>query len=185
MVGAICANDRRRGVWKAPANLPLSAVMRPVVDIGNADQDFLNVDPASGKSVNAIREFAGRGTLIWGARTLAGNDNEFRYVPVRRLLGMIETSLRNGLSGVEFEPNDARTWRRVETSAGNFLTGLWRNGALAGEKSEHAFYVSVGLGRTMTAQDVLEGRLLVEIGVAAVRPAEFVILRLEFRLQAA
>ena len=182
MIGAICANDRRRGVWKAPANLPLAAIVRPVVDIGNAEQDSLNVDPATGKSINAVREFAGKGTLIWGARTLAGNDNEFRYVPVRRLLGMIETSLRDGLSGVVFEPNDDRTWRRAQSSAENFLTGLWRDGALAGEKSEHAFYVSVGLGRTMTAQDILEGRLIVEIGVAPVRPAEFIVLRLEFPL---
>ena len=182
VVGAICANDRRRGVWKAPANLPLASTVRPVVDIGNAEQESLNVDPVTGKSVNAVREFTGKGTLIWGARTLAGNDNEFRYVPVRRLLGMIETSLRDGLSGIVFEPNDDRTWRRVQASAEVFLTGLWREGALAGAKSEHAFYVSVGLGRTMTAQDILEGRLIVEIGVAPVRPAEFIVLRLEFRL---
>ena len=182
VVGAICANDRARGVWKAPANLPLAAVTRPVVDIGNAEQDSLNVDPATGKSINAIRKFAGKGTLIWGARTLAGNDNEFRYVSVRRLLGMMEKSLRDGLAGVVFEPNDDRTWRRAEAATENFLTGLWRAGALAGAKPEHAFYVSVGLGCTMTAQDILEGRLIMEIGVAPVRPAEFVILRLEFRL---
>ncbi len=182
VIGAIRANDRRRGVWKAPANLPIAATVRPVVDIGNAEQESLNVDPMTGKSINAIREFAGKGTLIWGARTLAGNDNEFRYVSVRRLLGMIEKSLRDGLAGVVFEPNDERTWRRAQASAENFLTGLWREGALAGAKPEHAFYVSVGLGRTMTAQDNLEGRLIMEIGLAAVRPAEFIVLRLEFRL---
>jgi hypothetical protein len=185
VVGAICTNDRRRGVWKAPANLPLAATARPVVDIGNAEQDSLNVDPASGKSINAIRSFSGKGTMIWGARTLAGNDNEVRYVPVRRLLGTIETSLREGLAGVVFEPNEERTWRRVGASVETFLTGLWRAGALSGGKPEHAFYIAVGLGRSMTAQDILEGRLVLEIGVAATRPAEFIVLRIVFRLPAA
>lgn len=185
MVGVFAAVDRDRGVWKAPANVSVSGVIGPVTRMTDDDQDGLNVDPTAGKSINAIREFTGRGTMVWGARTLAGNDNEWRYVPVRRLFITIEESTKKASAFAVFEPNDATTWLKVKGMIESYLYSLWERGALAGSKPDNAYYVNVGLGRTMTAQDVLEGRLIVEIGIAAVRPAEFVVLRFMHRLQQA
>jgi phage tail sheath protein FI len=147
------------------------------------DQEDLNVDPGSGKSINAIRSFTGKGTLVWGARTLAGNDNEWRYVSVRRFFNMVEESSKKATAQFVFEPNDANTWVKVRAMIENYLTILWRQGALAGAKPEQAFFVKVGIGQTMTAQDILEGRMIVEIGMAAVRPAEFIILRFMHKMQ--
>jgi hypothetical protein len=151
--------------------------------VTSAQQENLNVDATSGKSINVIRKFAGKGIIVWGARTLAGNDNEWRYVPVRRLFIFVEESVKKATEFVVFEPNDANTWLRTKTMIENFLTGLWRDGALAGAKPEQAFYVKVGLGETMTALDILEGRMNIEIGMAAVRPAEFIILKFSHKLQ--
>jgi phage tail sheath protein FI len=183
IAGIYARVDRERGVWKAPANVGVRSVIGPVIKITHEDQELLNVDASTGKSINAIRVFAGKGTLVWGARTLAGNDNEWRYVPVRRLYIYIEESVKKATEFVVFEPNDANTWLRVKTMIENFLTTLWRDGALAGAKTEDAFFVKVGLGVTMTALDILEGRLNVEIGLAAVRPAEFIILKFSHKLQ--
>lgn len=183
VAGAYVATDANRGVWKAPANVSLNNVVRPTIKVDNATQEGLNVDATSGKSINVIRSFTGKGILIWGARTLAGNDNEWRYVPVRRLFITVEESVKKATEFVVFEPNDGNTWLRTKTMIQNYLTGLWRQGALAGAKPEDAFFVNVGLGTTMTAQDILEGKLIVEIGLAAVRPAEFIILRFSHKLQ--
>lgn len=182
IAGVYARVDRERGVWKAPANVSLSSVIGPTVQITSDEQDKLNVDPTSGKSINAIRAFPGKGTLVWGARTLAGNDNEWRYVPVRRLFIMIEESARKATSFAVFEPNDAGTWLKVKGMLESYLYGLWEQGALQGSTPEAAYYVNVGLGRTMSAQDVLEGKMIVEIGVAAVRPAEFIVLRFSHKL---
>lgn len=169
--------DRTRGVWKAPANVSLNGVIGPTTAFSSSELDALNIDVNAGKSINAIRTFTGKGTLVWGARTLAGNDNEWRYVPVRRFYNMVEESIKKACEQFVFEPNDANTWVRVQAMIENFLLLQWRDGALQGAKPEHAFFVSVGLGKTMTAQDILEGRMIVEIGMAPVRPAEFIILR--------
>jgi len=177
IAGIMARVDEERGVWKAPANVSIRTVDKPLINISDEEQDYLNVDATSGKSINAIRKFAGKGTLVWGARTLAGNDNEWRYVPVRRLFIMVEESVKKATEFVVFEPNDAKTWLRVKTMCENFLTTLWRDGALPGAKPADAFFVNVGLGVTMTSLDILEGRLIVEIGMAAVRPAEFIILK--------
>ncbi len=174
--------DRTRGVWKAPANVSISGIIGPGFTFKATELDALNVDPASGKSINAIRNFTGKGTLIFGARTLAGNDNEWRYVNVRRFFNFVEESCKKATEQFVFEPNDANTWVRVQAMIENFLTTLWRQGALQGIKPEHAFYVAVGLGRTMTALDILEGRMIIEIGMAAVRPAEFIILRFSHKM---
>ncbi len=183
MAGIYAKVDSDRGVWKAPANTSVKAVSGLSSKVTNEDQEGLNIDATSGKSINAIRSFTGKGILVWGARTLAGNDNEWRYVPVRRLFIFIEESVKKATEFVVFEPNDANTWLRVKTMIENFLSGLWREGALAGAKPEDAFFVNVGLGVTMTAQDILEGRMNVEIGLAAVRPAEFIILKFSHKLQ--
>ncbi|WP_425636477.1 phage tail sheath C-terminal domain-containing protein [Algoriphagus yeomjeoni] len=183
-MAGICARvDRQRGVWKAPANVDVRGVIKPVISVSAEDQGLLNVDPTSGKSINAIRFFQGKGNLVWGARTLSGNDNEWRYIPVRRLYIFVEESVKKATEFVVFEPNDANTWLRVKTMIENFLSNLWRDGALAGAKAEEAFFVRIGLGKTMTPLDILEGRLIVEIGIAAVRPAEFIILKFSHKLQ--
>lgn len=185
MAGIYARVDRSRGVWKAPANESVSSVIGPVLKITHDDQEGLNVDPTAGKSINAIRAFTGKGSLVWGARTLAGNDNEWRYVSVRRLFNMIEESTQKATAFAVFEPNDATTWLKVRAMIESYLFGLWERGALAGPTAASAYFVNVGLGKTMTTQDVLEGRMIVEIGIAAVRPAEFIILRFTHQLQQA
>ena len=185
MAGIYAAVDNDRGVWKAPANVGVANIIGPSFMITEAQQGDLNVDATSGKSINAIRSFTGRGTLVWGARTLDGNSNEWRYVPVRRLFIMVEESTKKASEFVVFEPNDKNTWLRVKGMITNFLTDLWKQGALAGDKPDQAFFVRVGLGETMTAQDILEGKMIVTIGMAAVRPAEFIILQFEHKLQEA
>lgn len=185
IAGVYASVDRDRGVWKAPANVSLNSVIGPVSKISDIEQDSLNIDPTAGKSINAIRTFTGKGTLVWGGRTLAGNDNEWRYISVRRLFITIEESTRKASAFAVFEPNDATTWLKVKAMIESYLYGLWQQGALAGSKPESAYFVSVGLGKTMTAQDILEGRLIVTIGVAAVRPAEFIILRFSHKMQEA
>lgn len=182
VAGVYATVDSTRGVWKAPANVSLRTVRRTTVNVDDASQENLNVH-TTGKSVNAIRSFTGKGILVWGARTLAGNDNEWRYINVRRFFNMVEESVKKASEPFVFEPNDANTWVKVRAMIENFLVLQWRAGALAGAKPEHAFYVRVGLGQTMTAQDILEGRMIVEIGMAVVRPAEFIVLRFSHKMQ--
>ena len=182
VAGIFCTVDRTRGVWKAPANVSLQSVVAPVVAVDDAEQQGMNVDPVGGKSINAIRQFTGRGILIWGARTLAGNDNEWRYVPVRRLADTIANSCLLGTEWVVFEGNDEPLWAKIRRTIEDYLQGLWRQGAFQGAKPEDAYFVKVGLGQTMTQADVLEGRLTIEIGFAPLKPAEFVILRFMHRM---
>lgn len=183
VVGVYAQVDSTRGVFKAPANVSLNTVIKPVLKITNIQQDLLNIDSTAGKSINVIRSFTGKGTLIWGSRTLLGNDNEWRYIPIRRFFNMAEQSIKNATEPFVFEPNDANTWVKVRAMIENFLILQWRAGALAGAKPEQAFYVSVGLNVTMTALDILEGRMIVEIGMAVVRPAEFIILQFSHKMQ--
>lgn len=185
MAGIYAAVDNDRGVWKAPANVGVTGIVGPSVMVTESQQGDLNVDATSGKSINVIRSFVGRGTIVWGSRTLDGNSNEWRYVPVRRLFIMAEESTKKASEFVVFEPNDKNTWLRVKAMITNFLTDLWKQGALAGDKPEQAFFVKVGLNETMTAQDILEGKMIVTIGMAAVRPAEFIILQFMHKLQEA
>ncbi|NTU52236.1 MAG: phage tail sheath family protein [Chlorobiaceae bacterium] len=181
IAGVYAMVDANRGVWKAPANVSLNYVKAPAVKIDDGEQQDMNVT-VTGKSVNAIRAFTGKGVLVWGARTLAGNDNEWRYISVRRFYNMVEESVRKATEPFVFEPNDANTWIKVRAMIENFLILQWRQGALQGAKPEEAFFVHVGLGETMTAFDILEGRMIVEIGMAAVRPAEFIILRFSHKM---
>lgn len=182
IAGIYARVDSSRGVWKAPANEPLNYVKGPTIKITDTEQMDLNIHD-SGKSINAIRAFTGKGTKIWGARTLSGNDNEWRYVNIRRFFNMVEESVKKSTSWAVFEPNDINTWTKVRAMIENYLILKWKDGALAGAKPNEAFFVRVGLGQTMSAQDVLEGRMIVEIGLAAVRPAEFIILKFSHKLQ--
>lgn len=185
IAGVYVTVDATRGVWKAPANVSVNGIYDVTHFITDAEQGPMNIDPGPGKSVNAIRTFNGKGILVWGARTLDGNSSEWRYISVRRFFIMVEESTKRATAQFVFEPNDANTWTKVRAMIENYLTLLWREGALAGSKPEQAFFVKCGLGQTMTAQDILDGRLIVEIGMAAVRPAEFIILRFMHKLQEA
>lgn len=183
IAGIICEMDRNRGFWKAPANVCLNGIKNLTENITSQEQENLNVDPTQGKSINAIRFFTGKGNMVWGARTLDGNDNEWRYIPVRRSFQLIEKSIEKGIEFFVFEPNDANTWARIKAMIENYLTSLWRQGALQGAKPEHAFFVAIGLNITMTSLDILEGKLNVEVGLALVRPAEFIILKIQHKMQ--
>lgn len=183
VVGVYARVDESRGVWKAPANVNMDYVIRPVIKITDEQQKGLNIDDTAGKSVNVIRSFVGRGNaLIWGARTLAGNSNEWRYVPVRRYFNMVEESVKKATVQFVFEPNDRNTWSRVKAMIDNFLVQQWKAGALMGTTPEQAFYVKIGLNETMTEVDIWEGRMIVEIGMAVVRPAEFIILKFSHKM---
>lgn len=182
MAGIYTMVDNTRGVWKAPANVSLAGVVSPSVSISAADQEELNVT-TQGKSINAIRSFIGEGVLVWGARTLDGNSLDWRYVNVRRTMIMLEESCRLAAKALVFEPNVANTWVTIKSMIQNFLTSIWRRGGLAGAVPEDAFSVHVGLGETMTPDDILEGILRVTVLVAMVRPAEFIEITFQQQMQ--
>ncbi len=182
IAGIYAQNDNVAGVWKAPANMSLASVKGVTQLINNNIQDSMNIH-STGKSINAIRAFSGKGVLVWGARTLKGNDNEWRYIPVRRLFNYVEESIKESTEWAVFSPNTQNTWTKIKSQIENFLTNVWRAGGLAGAIPAQAFFVNVGLNSTMDAQDILEGRLIVEVGMAAVRPAEFIIIRFSHKLQ--
>jgi Bacteriophage tail sheath protein len=182
MAGVYTAVDNNRGVWKAPANVGLKGVVKPTVNISHDQQQDLNVS-VTGKSVNAIRSFVGEGTLVWGARTLDGNSLDWRYVNVRRTLIMLEQSIKLASKAYVFEGNDANTWVTMKSMIRNFLTGIWKRGGLAGTSPDDAFSVHVGLGETMTAEDILEGILRVTVLVALIRPAEFIEITFQQQMQ--
>ncbi len=184
VAGVYARVDRERGVWKAPANVGMLDVVKPIVPLSLTDQERLSINTETGRSVNAIVSLTGKGTVVMGARTLDGNDNEWRYINVRRFFMVTEASLKKSTGWVVFEPNTVSTWLKVRAMIENYLELKWRQGALAGAKPEQAFFVNVGLGKTMTPEDILEGRLIVELGMAVVRPAEFIILRLTQKMQA-
>ena len=176
IAGIYAMVDRTRGVWKAPANISLNGIMGLTDNITDQEQGNMNIHE-SGKSINAIRKFAGRGFLVWGARTLDGNNSDWRYVNVRRLAIMIEESVKKACMNFVFEPNVKQTWVNVKGMIENYLTTIWSDGALAGAKPEDAFFVSVGLNNTMTANDIINGRMIIKIAYAPSRPAEFIILQ--------
>jgi len=180
MAGVYTLVDNTRGVWKAPANLNINSVIAPTVTISDDDQASLNVDALAGKSINAIRSFYGRGpAIVWGARTLDGNSQDWRYVNVRRTLIMIEQSVANAAFSLVFEANDRSTWTTCTALISNFLHNLWVAGALQGASADDAYSVAVGLGSTMTADDILDGIMRVQVNVALVHPAEFIIITYE------
>ncbi|WP_298774528.1 phage tail sheath C-terminal domain-containing protein [uncultured Shewanella sp.] len=176
IAGVMAKTDAQFGVWKAPANVALAQVVEPTINIDNGEQEDLNVDINAGKSINAIRSFVGKGTLVWGARTLDGNSNEWRYVPVRRLFNMVEESVKKASYFAVFEPNTPFTWLKIKTTIEGYLETLYKQGAFFGASPDQAFFVNVGLGQTMTEGDINNGIMNIEIGLAAVRPAEFIVL---------
>jgi phage tail sheath protein FI len=182
IAGAYGRIDSTRGVWKAPANINISHVITPTEKISDQEQSTLNID-AFGKSINAIRTFTGKGTLIWGARTLdgknknnEGKDNEWKYIHVRRYHNMIRQAIQEALDKFMNEPNIPHTWLRAKTMLENFLNQQWMEGALAGSTPKEAYEVTVkGVEGTTTMN--------VNLKIALVRPAEFILLSFSHQLQ--
>lgn len=170
--------DNTRGVHKAPANEVVRNCTGLSVKYNEAEQGKLNP-----KGINLIRQLPGQGIRVWGARTCS-SDGNWKYVNVRRLFIFIEESIKTNTNWAVFEPNDELLWSRVEGTIRVFLTTQWRNGALAGSSAEEAFFINIGKS-TMTEDDILNGRLICVIGVAPVRPAEFVIFRITQKMESA
>jgi len=172
VAGAFARNDNETGIHGAPANMVLRGALDLQHNITKGEQDVLNP-----KGVNCIRSFQGRGIRIWGARTTS-SDPEWKYINVRRLFLFVEQSIEEGTQWAVFEPNNRDTWARVRQSVSNFLETAWRDGALMGTSPDEAFFVNCG-EETMTQDDIDNGRLICEIGIAPVKPAEFVIFRIQ------
>lgn len=182
MAGIYSMVDNNTGVFQSPANVSVSSTISPAVNISSEQQEDMNV-PISGKAVNAIRTFPGRGVLVWGARTLDGNSQDWRYISVRRTVIFIEQSIKYAAESYVFEPNTASTWANMKAMLVNFLTNVWQSGALAGAAPEDAFSVDVGLGSTMTPVDILDGYMRFSVKVAVTRPAEFIVITFVQKMQ--
>lgn len=171
VIGIYSRSDNTRGVHKAPANEVVRGAVGLDCQYNKGEQDILNP-----QGVNLIRYFAGQGIRVWGART-ASSNGLWKYINVRRLFIFLEESIKNGTNWVVFEPNDEQLWARVQRTIDAFLTRVWRDGALMGSSPSEAFYINIGRS-TMTQDDIDNGRLICVIGVAPVKPAEFVIFRI-------
>lgn len=171
LAGIYARSDTERGVHKAPANEVIRGVMAVETQITKSEQDILN--PVG---VNCIRAFPGRGIRVWGARTLS-SDASWRYINVRRLFNFVEESIQQGTQWIVFEPNDQALWARIRRDVSAFLTTVWRSGALFGLTPAEAFYVKCDEENNPTATRDL-GQVVIEIGLAPVKPAEFVIFRI-------
>jgi phage tail sheath protein FI len=161
-----------RGVHKAPANEPIRGALDLGYRLTRGEQEILN--PAG---INCIRHFPAEGIRIWGARTLAAEAGEWRYLNVRRLFNMLKESIADGTRWILFEPNDAVLWRSIRRDIGAFLTRVWRDGALLGRTPEEAFFVKCD-EETNPPEVRDAGQVVALIGVAPVKPAEFVIFKL-------
>lgn len=182
MAGVYTLVDNSIGVWKAPANVSLNSVSSPAVNISHDGQKGLNA-ALHGKSINAIRSFMGEGVLVWGARTLDGNSKDWRYINVRRTMIMLEQSIKAAARAYIFEPNDANTWTVIKSVIDKFLYNQWKAGALLGASPDDSYSVTVGLGSTMTGDDILEGILRITVLVAISRPAEFIEITFQQQMQ--
>jgi len=181
IAGIYAMVDSSVGVFKAPANVSVSSVTSPTVNITAEEQEDLNL-PLNGKAINAIRPFVGKGTLVWGARTLDGNSGDWRYINVRRTMIMLEQSVKFACEPYVFRPNDVNTWINVRAMIANFLRNQWQQGALVGGSESEAYSVECGLGTTMTPQDILDGYMKVTVKVAISRPAEFIVITFQQKM---
>lgn len=177
LAGIYARTDRTRGVWKAPAGTQasLQGVTQLACALGSQDLETLNA-----RGINCLRDQPGYGPCVWGARTLRPTDPGWKYISVRRLALLLQRSLLEGLDWVAFEPNDEALWTSLRAVASDFLAALWRDGALLGDRVEQAGFAQCGLGQTMTQDDIARGKARLTLGFAPVRPAEFVVLSLEF-----
>ncbi|MFD0414086.1 phage tail sheath family protein [Streptomyces sp. NPDC127108] len=171
LAGIWARTDRERGVWKAPANVALAQVTGLEHQAGDQEQ-------RENASLNFLRVFPGRGTLVWGARTLVSAESpnmDWRYIPVRRLFDAVFRDISTALRSVVFEPNTRPTWEKVRAAVDSHLHGLWRMGAFLGARPDEGYFVQVGEGITMTREDIESGRLIVRVGIAPIRPVEFLL----------
>lgn len=180
MAGVYASIDATRGVWNAPANVGIANLLAPTISITDQQQQDLNA-PARGLAVNAIRTLPGRGSLVWGARTLDGSSDDWRYIQVRRTMIYVEQSVKMALNSFVFAPNTAQTWVTVTSTVESFLHGLWSAGGLMGSAPAEAYAVQCGLGATMTPDDIINGNMIVRVVLQMVRPAEF--MELVFKQQ--
>jgi phage tail sheath protein FI len=185
VAGVFVTVDHTRGVWKSTVNIALNGISEPVNRIDNQLYDMFSDSPETGKSINNIRFFENKGVQVLGSRTLSVQDSDTKYIPVRRFVMMVEASLKNSTSWVVFEPNEASTWSRICAIAEKYLEQKWQAGVLAGATPQAAFYVKCGIGETMTAQDLIEGNIRMEIGLALLRASEFTVFSLVHRQKAA
>lgn len=180
IAGIFVRTDATQGVWKAPANVSVFGTIKPAIDLDDDEHASLNA-PDNGKAINVIRAYSGRGTLVYGGRTLACNDLEWRYVNVRRTFCFIEDTIARAMLDFVFEPNTPQTWIRVKSMITSFLNSLWKAGGLYGNTPDDAFEVIVGEPESMSVEDVLGGIMRVIIKVAVARPAEFIVLQYEHK----
>jgi phage tail sheath protein FI len=175
IAGIYARVDDQRGVHKAPANEIIAGAVDLEIIVNKAEQEILNPEP---NNIDVLRDFrhAGRGLRVWGARCIT-SDPDWKYINVRRLFIFIEKSIEQGTQWAVFEPNDYKLWARITQSVSAFLTRVWRDGALMGQKPEEAFFVKCDR-TTMTQDDIDNGRLIMLVGIAPVKPAEFVIIRI-------
>ncbi|MDQ1162570.1 phage tail sheath protein FI [Chryseobacterium sp. SORGH_AS 447] len=185
VAGIITATDQNTGPWKAPANIVIQEAVSLPILLSDSQQGPLNIDPVSGKSINVIRYFNNFGIVVWGARTLDGNSQDWRYISVRRTIIFIEQSCKLAAQAYIFKPNNSNTWESVKSMINSFLTSVWKQGGLMGSSPNDAFSVDCGLGNTMTSDDVLHGIMIVTIKVAVARPAEFIVITFQQQMQAA
>jgi uncharacterized protein len=182
MAGLWALQDMQGGLWMAPANLGVALADDVALHITDIMQQTMN-EPVDGLSVNAIRFFPNMGILVWGARTLEGNSQDFRYIAARRTITWLAQSIKVALQNYAFQPNDKNTWSAVTAMVGAFLTMVWKEGGLQGSTAADAFSVSCGLGTTMTGDDLIGGRLIVSVKVAITHPAEFIVVTLVQQMQ--
>ncbi len=173
LAGVWAKSDNLNGVWNAPANISLASASMPLYLMTDVEQAGFNM-PTNGQAIDIIRAQQNRGCVVWGARTLDGNSGDFKYIQVRRTLIYIEQSIKLALNPYVFAANDALTWTTVTSAIASFLTGLWQQGGLMGSKPSEAFTVQCGLGSTMTAQNVLDGYMIVAVTLQMIHPAEFI-----------
>jgi phage tail sheath protein FI len=171
LAGIFARSDAQHGVSKAPANLPILGAASLETNLNEADAATLN-----NAGINTLRAFPNRSLLVWGARTVS-SDSDFKYVNVRRYFNYVEHSIQQGTQWAIFEPNGEPLWANIRNTISDFLTNEWRNGALMGTKPEEAFFVKCDR-TTMTQSDLDNGRLVCLVGIAPIRPAEFVIIRI-------
>lgn len=183
IAGVYAASDKTRGVHKSPANIVLNSVQGLTEDLNIDSLYNLTIDVNEGKYINTIKKFQGKGILVWGARTLAGSHDEWKYISIRRLCSIIEKSVVNSTAWVILEENDSKLWANLRKMIANYLTQKWQQGVLVANKPSEAFFVKTGLGFTMTQQDIQDGRLIMDLGIAITRPAEFIILRFSWKMQ--
>ncbi|MDX7990049.1 phage tail sheath family protein [Xenorhabdus littoralis] len=173
IAGIYCQTDSQRGVWKAPANVALSGIKGLTDKVDDERQGIMN-----DKGINVIRSFTGRGLMVWGARTYAQDgDINWRYIPVRRLFNSVERDIRQALRAVLFETNNQPTWMRAKAAVDQYLYALWQKNALMGNSPEEAYFVHIGQDITMSDADIKQGKMIMKVGLAAVRPAEFIVLQ--------